>query len=81
MSTQTDNLIIQIIDTQKFNNLTIIEQEFIEKCKKSLLEIFPINNNTVDDKSSELAENFAFKNLEAMNVLIDNKINEAIDNL
>ena len=80
-TTKTDNINVVIQDSVTFNSLNPVEQQCVEQLRNSLLEIFLIENNTVDNLSAQLAENFAYKNLNALKLLINSIIDERLAEL
>lgn len=82
MALRTNNITDNIQDSGTFNNLTVQEQQVVELLKKSMLEIFPIKtDNTIDLISSQYAENFAYKNLEALKLLFNSMIDERLSDI
>ncbi|MCK9416601.1 hypothetical protein M0Q97_08100 [Candidatus Dojkabacteria bacterium] len=82
MALRTNNITDNIQDSGTFNNLTVPEQQVVELLKKSMLEIFPIKtDNTIDLISSQYAENFAYKNLEALKLLFNSMIDERLNTI
>ena len=71
----TDNKKIKIINTGDFTKLSVDDKKYFESIRNSILEIFPISGNVFDDISLNLSEQFAFKLLPILNIMIDDKIN------
>lgn len=74
-----DKFSVDINDKKAYQYLSVEDQKYFEFLRNSLLEIFPNKNGKFESDAIASAENFAFINLNAINKIIDTKL-EAFKN-